>query len=347
MFFVDKYAPKNKRELIFHTKIWKLLASISKDASIPHIILCGPPESGKKTILNFLLENVFDDSVKKLSPSPYTVLGSGSSSSIINIQQSNHHIVIEPTGNNSDFYLIQCVVKRFAEMRPLNVYRPKKQFKVVLVNQIDKLSSTAQFSLRRTIENYSKTCRFFMWCRSLSRVDETLRSRCFCIKIPAPTDNELAGLVAKVVTNEHMKLSLQEYNALLAKANGRVKILLWQLQLKKLKMNNLTTHEMNVNDIVKILLDNKIIKLKEIRRLMYNSIITNINGSHILKSIALELLNHVEDETIKCNILSEAARYEHRLSLGRHEITHLEGFINSVYYMLHYPKNKKTKVKKS
>ena len=198
MFFVDKHVPQNVDDLVFHKKELELLKKMSQDESIPHIIFYGPDGAGKKTLIRLFLEMLYDSEVNKLDDSIYKVSGSGNSNTDIIIKQSNYHIVIEPNNTNFDRYLIQDVVKEYAKKVPLNVFTAKKCFKTVLINNVDNLSYYAQTSLRRTMEKYSSTCRFIMWCKSLSRVIDPIRSRCYCFRIPAPSDGDMIELIAHV-----------------------------------------------------------------------------------------------------------------------------------------------------
>ena len=104
MFFVDKYAPNDPDDILFHKRELELLKKMSQDNSVPHIIFSGPEGSGKKTLIKLFLEMLYDKDVHTLNDSIYRVSGSGNTTTDVVIKQSNYHIVIEPNNNNFDRY---------------------------------------------------------------------------------------------------------------------------------------------------------------------------------------------------------------------------------------------------
>ncbi|XP_073153579.1 uncharacterized protein [Henckelia pumila] len=77
-----------------------------------------------------------------------------------------------------------------AKNRPIDT-KGKKGFKVLVLNEVDKLSREAQHSLRRTMEKYSASCRLILCCNSSSKVTEAVRSRYLIMRINAPTEGEV------------------------------------------------------------------------------------------------------------------------------------------------------------
>jgi replication factor C subunit 3/5 len=53
--------------------------------------------------------------------------------------------------------------------RPLDL-QGTRGYKVLLLNEVDRLSREAQHSLRRTMEKYSATCRLVFSCCNISKV---------------------------------------------------------------------------------------------------------------------------------------------------------------------------------
>jgi len=335
MFFVDKYEPKNISDISFHKDELIKLEAMAKDESIPHIIFYGPKGSGKKTLIKMFLEMMYDKNVHKIKDSKYNVSGSGNTVTEIEIKQSDYHIVIEPNNNNFDRYLIQDVVKEYARRVQLNVFTTKKSFKTVLINNIENLSYYAQTSLRRTMEKYSDSCRFIACCSSLSRIIEPLRSRCYCFRISAPTTEMMLPRLINIAYKEKLDLTLSQYNTIIEKSEGNMKKGLWLLDCYRFGTDTNTTYEDIIDEIVKHILSTKLKSILVIRSLFYMIMITNINGSDIIRDVVDKLItnNKINDQK-KINITEIAATYEYNLILGRREIIHLEAFVISVINIL-------------
>jgi replication factor C subunit 3/5 len=278
---------------------------------------------------------IYDADVLKTNDSTYKVSGSGNSLTEVIIKQSNYHIIIEPNGNNFDRYLVQDVVKEYAKKVPLNIFGKKKSFKVVLINNVDNLSYYAQTSLRRTMEKFSGNCRFIMWCKSLSRVIDPIRSRCYCFRVRAPKQEEMFELLLRTATTEKIKLKLRNYCEIIGLANGSIKKLLWYLQMKKYKIPYETSYDKVIKNITELILTCSIIKANDIRNQIYNIMITNISGTKIMKDIVKTIFqSKIVNEKGKLNLAEVAAKYEHNLITGRREIIHLEAFIFGIMTVL-------------
>lgn len=328
MFLIDKYRPSIKKESSFHKDELNMLENMASDNSIPHLIFYGPEGAGKRTIIQIFLKMLYGDEINNITDSKYRVSGSGNTISEVIIKQSNYHIIIEPNNTNFDRYLIQDVVKDYAKKKPLSFFSSNKIFKTVLINNVDNLSYYAQTSLRRTMEKYSKTCRFIMWCKSLSKVIDPIRSRCYCFRIAAPSKMEIMQMISLISDKESIKLSLNDYSQMLDLYDGNIKKILWILELKKINESAETTYVEAINQIVTKIMQKKFENVLYIRDILYNIMITNITGTRIIKDIIKNILNRKNiNNTTKFNIIENSAKYEHNLIRGRREIIHLDAFI--------------------
>eukprot|EP00850_Spirogloea_muscicola_P012210 SM000078S22069 [mRNA] locus=s78:271500:274287:- [translate_table: standard] len=119
---------------------------------------------------------------------------------------SNHHVELTPSdAGYQDRYVVQEVIKEMAKSRPLDVVG-NRQVKVLVLNEVDRLSKEAQHSLRRTMEKYSAACRLVLCCNSASKVIEAVRSRCLNVRVAAPTLDEIAAVLQHVAKKEGLSL---------------------------------------------------------------------------------------------------------------------------------------------
>lgn len=319
----------------FHKEIFEKLKKISVDDEMPHIIFYGNQGSGKKTMINLFLEMVFGKSIYKLDNSKYMVTSSGNIENEIFVKQSDHHIIIEPNNNNFDRYLIQEIVKEYAKKYPLCIFEKSKKFKVVQINHLDNISYYAQTSLRRTIEKYSKTCRFVTWCYSLSKVIEPLRSRCLCIQVPTQTDGELIQWMYNIIRLENINMSPLTMNKIIDSSDGNLKNILWKIDMYKYCNKVYNSYEIALVELVEEIFKNNDIKI--IRDYVYKMMITNISSNVILKNILDNILKKLEncgDVGLSIEIIEHAAEFEYRLSKSRRDIIHIEAFIMNVIELL-------------
>lgn len=356
-FLVDKYIPSNVDDIIdpvynyyenlngivnndwkthlpskcyFHKEILEKLKTISSDDCLPHIIFYGNPGSGKKTLINLFLEQIFDKSVYNLDDSKYCVISSGNIENEVIVKQSDHHIIIEPGNNNFDRYLIQDIVKEYARRYPLCIFETSREFKMVQINHLDNLSYYAQTSLRRTIEKYSKTCRFIMWCYSLSKVIEPLRSRCLCIHVPTQTEEELIKWTFNIASLEKIKLNFNILSNIVESSNGNLKNILWKLDMFRYCGRITNCYQVALNNLInEILTTHNILTIRDyIYKMMITGITSGIIIKDILDIILMKISNYPKDKIFK--IINFASLYEYRLSKGRRDIIHIESFIENV-----------------
>jgi replication factor C subunit 3/5 len=256
---------------------------------------------------------IFDNSIYNLDDSKYTVISSGNIENEVIVKQSDHHIIIEPNNNNFDRYLIQDIVKEYARRYPLCIFEKSRDFKMVQINNLDNLSYYAQTSLRRTIEKYSKTCRFIMWCYSLSKVIEPLRSRCLCIHVPTQTNDELIKWTFNIASLESIKLGMGVLTNIVESSNGNLKNILWKLDMHKYCGKITNCYQKALHNLIDEIIKGHNIEI--IRDYVYKMMITNISSNIIIKDILniklVKINGYQKDKIFK--IIDAASNFEYRL----------------------------------
>jgi replication factor C subunit 3/5 len=354
MFLIEKYRPANVKDFLFNKEIMEQLRHIASNEDIPHIIISGPSGGGKKTIVKFLLEALYDPDVNVLSKIKYNINGS-STKKEIEILQSNYHIIIEPTNTNHDKYILQEIIKQYAMHKSFNIFKTKRKFKTIVIYNIENLANNSQSALRRTMELYAKTCRFIMVCNNLSKIFDPLRSRCrtFCVSLPSL--NQISNVISYISLMENINLSTTESDHILANCNNNLKKAIWMLDTKRMgskytiKLDEV--FESVVDLILGVVYGKNIVKIFDIdiRTNIYNILITNIKGSEIITTLMDQLIRKIDNNEINAKIIQYASEAEYNLIHGRRDIIHIDYFVTGVMKEIrqHKINNKNQKNKNS
>ncbi len=316
----------------------------NKYIQLPNLLIYGPHGSGKKTLIKLLLEDIYNKQINEVKKVKYQITGYGNSSAEVEVEQSNYHIIIEPSNSGLDKYLIHEIVKDYAQQSILNVNNCKTPFRVVLINNIDNLSYYAQTSLRCTMEKYHKTCKFILYGYQASKIIEPLRSRCLNIRIPCPNNKELLMILLNISDREKINISLEKLKEIVSKSQNNIKTAIWLLELYN---SNITDYELswrtNLDNIINIIYNfeknpshltfngNQIQKIRDI---LYTIFITNVSGNQIIVELMDGIINKCTtmDPILMSIIISIFGYYETRINKGKRSIIHLEGLINSIFY---------------
>jgi replication factor C subunit 3/5 len=330
-FLIDEYAPHSYDEIFFHKAIYDRLEMMSADNSIPHVIFHGTPGSGKRTMINIFLKMIYGEDISKLYTASYCIAGSGNRQKKESVQNSNHHIIINPTSTNFDRYLVHEIVKRYAGSKSIELTQnPNSKFKTIQISNLDKLSHSAQTSLRRMIEVNASTCRFIMWCDNLSNVIGPLKSRCVCIRIPRPSKGDLFAYLTYLALKKKANPDIKTLVNIINYSECNIKTAVWCLQAYILGYSYKTNYDIAMNNITILITACNIKKIEEIRDIFFNIWITNYEAIKIVKDIVKKIILSTLSEECKANIIIKTSEIEYNMLRGRRLIIHFDAFVTQI-----------------
>jgi replication factor C subunit 3/5 len=315
---------------------------------------------------------------------------------------SNYHIEMSPgDAGLNDRFVIQDVIKEMASSKNIatvgtanngggmfaasnkgdknnndNDNKPKAEYKVVVLVEVDKLTRQAQAALRRSMEKYSSSCRLILCCNNPSKVIDPVRSRCLGIRVAAPSHDEvrrdnrkrciqmllliscysqsliffidngwsaetqIATVLKTVARKESITLPDELAISLARSSNRNLRRALLMLESCHVTTRDDSPKELNPNQPIphtdweryisqlasEITREQSPQRLIMARQKLYELLINCIPAQTILKTLVMELLPTLDD-SIKGEVVTWAAFYEHRIALGSKEIFHLEAFI--------------------
>lgn len=336
MFMLEKYRPKIPLDMFYNESVYNRLLFMGSSEDIPHIIIAGPHGGGKKTLVNFYLEDLYGPEVRDTYVEKVSC---GAGKKEMELVQSAYHLVIEQNSNNRDKHTIIECIKRFAETVRFTKTKTTTRFKTIVIYGMETLASYAQTPLRRTMEKYAKRCRFLMVCNNLSKIIDPLISRCVVIQVPLPPKNTVISLLSNIAYHENMDIQKDEIIEIVDKADGNIKKALWRLDSVRLcglhkspideEIDKITDHIVQIGNSI-----NRGVscmsEVWDIRTYVYYLLITNINGSEVLTMMMESLIKKVDDEYIRARIIELACEAEFNMVHGRREILHTDYFVIGV-----------------
>uniref|UniRef100_A0A7R9SVF4 AAA+ ATPase domain-containing protein n=1 Tax=Polyblepharides amylifera TaxID=1486889 RepID=A0A7R9SVF4_9CHLO len=340
MLWVDKHRPGSLDKLVVNKKLGEHIQQLVGSGDCPHTLFYGPPGSGKKTLILGMLREIYGPAAEKIKveTKEWKIERPEMSSKIeveLTTLSSNFHVELNPSDAGlKDRYIVQELIKEMAKSRMLDV-PGSKGFKVLVLNEVDKLSKEAQHSLRRTMEKYSSACRLILCCNSISKVMEAVRSRCLCIRVAAPEDPQICDVLEHVAKKEQLQLPPELAARIAFQSGGNLRKAI--LSMEACKVNQYpfqadqavqtTDWEMYIQEIASDIISEQTPKrLLQVRNKLYELLINCIPPELIMKKLTMHLLSKLDSE-LKHEMCHWAAFYEHRLQSGSKAIFHLEAFV--------------------
>uniref|UniRef100_A0A8C5C9E8 Replication factor C (activator 1) 3 n=1 Tax=Gadus morhua TaxID=8049 RepID=A0A8C5C9E8_GADMO len=299
--WVDKYRPASLGKLDYHKEQAVQLKNLVQCGDFPHLLVYGPSGAGKKTRIMCLLKELYGAGVDKLRIEHQTIVAPSKKKIEINTIASNYHLEVNPSdAGNQDRVVIQELIKTVAQSQQIQS-STQREFKVVLLTEVDRLTKDAQHALRRTMEKYMGTCRLILCCNSTSKVIGPIRSRCLGVRVPLPSTEEVCSVLSTVCKKEGLSLP-SELARQISERSGR-----------------------NLRKALLMCEACRVQQLMEVRARLYELLTHCIPPEIIMKGLVAELLSNCDGQ-LKTEVTHIAAYYEHRLQLGNKAIYHLEAF---------------------
>ncbi|ADM12399.1 DNA replication factor C small subunit [Encephalitozoon intestinalis ATCC 50506] len=341
MIWIEKYRPTSFDKVVGRDKISSLLKSYTLE-TIPHMILHGKSGHGKKTTLLCLINHLYGGNSE---PKIRTVeVLSGTKKIEVSYMESDEYVEISPSQyGHHDKAVIQNIIKEMGQTKPIlsMLSRAKRTpIKLIVITSAEELSLEAQAALRRTIEMYSNVLRVVLMCNELSRLIEPIRSRCFFLRIPGFSDEDIMSNMRRILEKENYTVPEETLEEICRESEGNMRRALCILELFCFNMNEKEAKrpknnckamkldwEIEVGSMAGVIKRNPTSEgLVEIRKSLYALLNTCISPRTILIGL---LRNLVLGEDFKTFLLlsRHALKYEERIRLGMKSIYHLEGFV--------------------
>lgn len=234
-----KYRPDTFDEILGNRQTVETLKSLTASGSMPHLILFGPENAGKMTTalalanqlygaeseLNFIYFNAsdfFEQGKNYLVRDPrfFRILGTDDPKKI----------------QKSVINIFKDVINEYAAIAPMNA-----DYKIICIDSAEALTMEAQQALRRIMEKYSKTCRFILSSKSVSKIIPPLRSRGVTLFFSPAAPEELAAFLKNITEKEGFIVNEDVLFEIAYQTGGNVGLSLETLQTALIEAQEINT----------------------------------------------------------------------------------------------------------
>lgn len=304
--WTEKYRPRIFDDMVGQVEIIKRVKSLVDSMNIPHLLFAGPAGVGKSTLALIIVKELFGESWRE----NYLELNASDERGIDVIRQK---------------------VKDFARTKALG----DVPFKVIFLDEADALTREAQQALRRTMENYTSTCRFVMSCNYSSKILDPIQSRAVVLRFQLLEKKDIKKRIDIIAETEGLSISLEAFDALYEASEGDCRRIINLLQATASISPNITPDLVNTivskakpSDI-KVVLDYALSgdfqSSKE--KLLDIMLKESISGQDVIKAIQKEIWNLPIDNSLKVKLTEKTGEAEFRLVEGADEFIQLEALL--------------------
>ncbi|MBT4605128.1 replication factor C small subunit [archaeon] len=309
--WTEKYRPQTFEEVKGQKEIVKKLKAFVATKQMPHLMFAGPAGVGKTTLSLVIAKELFGPSWR---------------SNTLELNASDERGID----------VVRTKVKDFARTKALG----NVPFKLIYLDESDALTKEAQQALRRTMENYTRTCRFILSCNYSSKILDPIQSRCAIFRFkPLPKD-ELMKVVNNIASKEQITISDKAKDALIEITGG---------DCRKLEniMQSCATLSKNIDEEL-IYSMASLAKPKELGEVMQLAVDQNfpmakkklldltlnygLSGTDIIRQLSREIWNLNLADKQKVQLIDKCGDIEFRLTEGSDEYVQLTALL--AYAML-------------
>lgn len=305
---------------LIHLDSIKMLKIYNKN-TLPHILLYGPKNSGKKTLINNYIKYLFNLDELTYQICEYHIKINNNDVKIT-VKQSIYFMEINLWEYGLyDKHVLCSFIKEYASNKSVT-----NNYRIIVINNLGRVSKSAQLALKRLLETLITSTRFIFSTYSISKLDDAIISRCYSIKIKCPKETELYNHISCISAKQSLNLSDKDINKIIKLSrkdlfNINMMIINFNLNSNEI-LNPLNSLIMKIHTcIIKEGLD----FIDNVRVIIYKCHLLNYNDSDITKEYIKFIINqNIFNDKELCKIVNETALNEHRSILGKKPFYNLE-----------------------
>ncbi len=309
--WTEKYRPKTLDDIVGQKNVTDRLKGYVEAKNMSHLMFAGTPGTGKTTCALALAREMFGDGWK---------------GNFIELNASD----------DRGIEVVRGRIKDFARTAPVE----GAEFKIIFLDESDALTNDAQGALRRTMEKYSKTCRFIFSCNYSSKIIDPIQSRCALFRFRPLSSEDIKEFLKKIAVNENLDIEDSALDALIYIARGDMRRAVNTLQIASTVEGTITpdviakvsgtANEEDIASILTLALEGKFIDASnKLDRVMIEY---GLSGQDIIRQLHAQIFKLPIDTAAKVTLVDRTGEIEFRIIEGSNEKIQLEALL--AYFVL-------------
>lgn len=304
--WTEKYRPETFEEIKGQKDIVRRVKAFVENKNMPHLLFAGPAGIGKTTLSLVTVKQLYGDTWRE------------------NFLELN-------ASDERGIDVVRVKVKEFARTKSIG----NVPYKIIYLDECDALTKEAQQALRRTMENYTQTCRFILSCNYSSKIIEPIQSRCAVFRFKPLDKSELYEIMDNISTREKLKLDEKAKDALVEVSEGDCRKLENIMQSCAVLSGKIT--EEIVFEVAAFARPKEIIEILELcvkqdfpkakSKLLDTMLNYGLSGLDAIKQIQKESWSLKIDAQKKLEMVKECGECEFRMVEGSDEYLQLESLL--------------------
>jgi replication factor C small subunit len=294
--WAEKYRPKTLDEMVDREEIVNRFRSFVKDKNLPHLLLVGPAGVGKTTSILCLARDLY---------------GAGYQNYVLELNASDERGID----------VIRDKVKNFARTSAI---ASEVSFKILILDEADSLTTAAQHALRRTMEVYTRTCRFCLIGNYSENIIDPIQSRCSVFRYGPLAEQDVKNYVTMIAQKEGVKLIPEGLDAVFEASGGDMRKatnLLQAAAASQGEVDDIAIYSVlgkvspqRVREMINLGMKGEFLEAREILRSLL--IDEGLAAEDILRMVYSELMRMQMPEKWKVRISDTVGEVDFRLTQG-------------------------------